>query len=182
MFFCVCACVVVYLCRFPFSSSSWHGYQVNFGSTFVYAYVYDCVNVFFLLLLVIGIGQPLFRNFGRTFECACARVSACVCARACVGVCFAIARHRDSSILLISFAHVGACTCACKCIRVCAYVYVSVCVAGCSPIHSDVIRDQPKTSIFTGFEKRMTDGPMDRQTNGPTDGQTDGQSDRSLKG
>ena len=44
-------------------------------------YVYDCVIVFFLLMLVIGIGRPLFRNFGRTFVClrVCALVRAHVC-------------------------------------------------------------------------------------------------------
>ena len=49
-----------------------HGNHVNFGGTSVHVYVYQCVIVSFLLLR--GIGQPLFRNFGRTFVYVCARV------------------------------------------------------------------------------------------------------------
>ena len=68
----MCVCVVVYLCPFRCLSSSRHGYLGDFGGTFVYVYLYDCVIVSFLALLVIGIGLPLFRNFGRTFVCMCA--------------------------------------------------------------------------------------------------------------
>ena len=46
----VFVCVLVYLRLFPFRLSSWHGYHVNFGGTSVYAYVYDCVTVFFFVV------------------------------------------------------------------------------------------------------------------------------------
>ena len=83
---CVWLCIcVLFHCR----SSSWHGYLGNFGGTFVYVYLYDCVIVSFLLFLVIGITRPLFRNFSRSFVHVYARVHVfvCSCARRHVGMC-----------------------------------------------------------------------------------------------
>ena len=48
-------------------------------------YLYECAIVSYLLLLVkvvIGIGLPLFRNFGRPFVCMRARVHVCMRAQA----------------------------------------------------------------------------------------------------
>ena len=70
--------------------------------------VYDCEIVSLLLLRVIGIGRPLFGNFV---------------------VLFAIARHRNSAILLILSVRVG--VCACMCMSVCLYV----CVCTLTQIH-----------------------------------------------
>ena len=86
----------------------------------VYVYLHDCVILSFLLLLVIGIGLPLFCNFGRTFLCICAHRCVCVHARtgAWVCVCFAASRHWDSVILLIPSARMGACACECTRVRV----------------------------------------------------------------
>ena len=89
----------------------------------------------------------------------CVCVSVCVCAGAWVNwvyVCFAIARHRDSVIVLISYARVYASAC----------VYVCVCmkkVPGCSPNDADIISDR-KQAFSRMFGKR-TDG----RTNGRTD-------------
>ena len=134
-------------------STSRHGYHVDFGWTFVNVYVFNCVIVSFLLLRVIGIGRSLF---GRTFVCVCARVSACV------GVCFAIARHRDSAIFfryLLDFIHARGC------VRVRVPVFVCVCinrVPGCSPIHSDI--RPTKNRRFRGYLENAwrTDGRADR--------------------
>ena len=73
--FCVCLGVCVVVCLCPFRCRSWtrHSYLGNFGGTFVCVYLYDYVIVSFLL--VIGIGLPLYRSFGRTFVCVCARAN-----------------------------------------------------------------------------------------------------------
>ena len=42
----------------------------------------------------------------------------CVCVRACVVLCFAIARHQNSAILLVSSTRV------CECVQVCVFVCV----------------------------------------------------------
>ena len=80
-------CVIVYLCPFCCHSSSRHSYHVDFGWTFVYVYVLNCVIVSFLLLRVIGIGRSFWPHVClcmRARECVrtCARV--CVCVRRCV--------------------------------------------------------------------------------------------------
>ena len=90
--------------------------------------------------------------------------------RAHVCVCFAMSRHRDSFILLISSARLGACACECVWVRV--HVCLCVCikrVPGCSPIHSDIIDQRPKTDVFADFGKRLMDG----QPEGQPDEQTD---------
>ena len=103
-------------------------------------YLYDCVIVSFLLWLVIGIGVPLFRNFGRIIVCVCARgrVRACACVCMCVRAqtrgynCFATARHRASGFrYLIDF--IRARGCACECMRVCRAVE-----RGDSPDYRDI--------------------------------------------
>ena len=96
VFLCVCLCVCV------FSVIPRHHAHRYFGGGFVrlcvifavaqhlstaillilvvLLYIGMCktVIVSFLLLLFIGTGQPLFRNFGCTFVCVCMHVRACV--------------------------------------------------------------------------------------------------------
>ena len=90
----------------------------------MYMYVYDCKIVSLLLLRVIGIGRPLFRNFGCTFACVCACLSACVRARVCVFVCARVRSsvfcNRSSSEFryLIDFVRARGC------LRACVFVYV----------------------------------------------------------
>ena len=80
----------MYLCPFCCCSSSRHGHLDNFTGTFVYVWVYDCMIMSFSLLLVIGSGRPLFRNFGRMFVFVCALVCVCkcVCTHVKLCVCF----------------------------------------------------------------------------------------------
>ena len=82
--------VLAYSCPFNSRSrrsSSRHSHLDNFGGTLVF--VYDCVIVFFLLLLSLG------DRFSVTSV-------AHLWMRECL--CFAIACHRDSAISLISSA------------------------------------------------------------------------------
>ena len=73
----LCISVPVSLCPFCHPSSSRHGYLIYFGGNSVY--VYDCVIVSLLLLLVIGFGRPLSRNFGCTHVCVSAGARVCMC-------------------------------------------------------------------------------------------------------
>ena len=73
----LCMSAPVSLCPFCHPSSSRHGYLIYFGGNFVY--VYDCVIVSLLLLLVIGFGRPLSRNFGCTHVCVSAGARVCMC-------------------------------------------------------------------------------------------------------
>ena len=105
--------------------------------------VYDCEIVSLLLLRVIGIGRPLFGNFV---------------------VLFAIARHRNSAILLILSVRVG--VCACMCVSVCLYVCECKKGPGMFP-HSYWYHQRSKTSVFADFWKTR-----DGRTDGRSDGQT----------
>ena len=60
----------------------------------------------------------------------------------------------------------------CVCVQVRVHVCLCVCikrVPGCSPIHSDIIDQRPKTDVFADFGKRLMDG----RTEGQPDEQTD---------
>ena len=54
---------------------------IDFGNTFVYVCVCNCVIVSFLQLLIIEIGRPLFRHIGHIHVCmrVCLCVSVCGC-------------------------------------------------------------------------------------------------------
>ena len=119
---CVCRCVVAYLSSFRCRSTSRYGYQVNFGCTFVY--VYDCAIMSFLQFLVIGIGRPLFRNFGRTSVSVC--VSASIHAQACKCMRRSVFCNRSSSGFRYLIDIIRACGCARARVRADARVCVHI--------------------------------------------------------
>ena len=123
-------CVIVYLCPFCFCLSSHYSYRIDLGGTFVCVYVYD--------FLVVCIAVAHHRH-------------------ACLGVCFAIARHWNSSISLISSRRMGVC------------VYKKG--PGMFP-HLFQYHQRPKTSVFADFWKTRA---------GWTDGWTDGWTNRQTE-
>ena len=109
----LCISVPVSLCPFCHPSSSRHGYLIYFGSNFVY--VYDCVIVSFLLLLVISVSGGHFSVILAARMCVWAWVRVCVLQSLDIGI----------SLSMCERASTRGCVCVCV----------------CSPIHSDIISD-----------------------------------------
>ena len=141
--------VIVYLCPFRCRSSSRHGYLGNFGGTFVYVYLYDCVIVsFFCLSSALGCRFSVI-SAARLCEYARVRVCASVYVYVCVRACRRVGKCVFCNRLSSGFRCLIDCICARECARVQVHAGARVCVCvctkgvqGCSPIHSDNISDR----------------------------------------